>query len=135
MIVGRESKPDVDVKTTALSYDWATGRQIRTVRDPGGRAVTTDTAGPVLHTATGSGTCGGRPEWAGLVCQDGGKTYTYTASGLPDTVTEGTRSPRSSATRPAAPSRPGPAARPRSASATARPPAGPPSGGAARRRS
>ncbi|MFI7132230.1 DNRLRE domain-containing protein [Nonomuraea sp. NPDC050153] len=89
VIVGRESEPDVDVRTTALSYDWATGRQIRTVRDPGGRAVTADTPGPVPYTATGGGACGGRPEWAGLTCQDGGRTYTHTASGLPATITEG----------------------------------------------
>ncbi|MFI7703804.1 DNRLRE domain-containing protein [Nonomuraea sp. NPDC049480] len=89
VIVGRESKPDVDVRTTAITYDWATGRQLRTVRDPGGKAVTADTAGATLYTATGGAPCGGRPEWAGLVCQDGGRTYTYdTASGLPHTVTE-----------------------------------------------
>ncbi|TMR98587.1 DNRLRE domain-containing protein [Nonomuraea basaltis] len=89
VIVGRESKPDVDVRTTATTYDWATGRRLRTVRDPGGRTVTADTAAPVLYSATGSAPCGGRPEWAGLVCQDGGRTYTYyTASGLPHTVTE-----------------------------------------------
>ncbi|MFI7442659.1 DNRLRE domain-containing protein [Nonomuraea indica] len=89
-IVGRESKPDVDVRTTAIAYDWATGRQVRTVRDPGGRAVTTGAAAPVRYTATGEGPCGGRSEWAGLVCQDGGRTYTYhTASGLPHTITEG----------------------------------------------
>ncbi|MGJ6967948.1 DNRLRE domain-containing protein [Streptosporangium sp. G11] len=88
VIVGRESKPDVDVRTTAIAYDWATGRQLRTVRDPGGRTVTAETAGPVLYAATGGGPCDGRPEWAGLVCQDGGRTYTYTASGLPHTVTE-----------------------------------------------
>ncbi|MBN6053037.1 RHS repeat protein [Nonomuraea sp. RK-328] len=89
VIVGRETKPDADVRTTVIAYDWGTGRQTRTVRDPGGRAVTTDTAAPVLYTATGGAPCGGRPEWAGLVCQDGGRTYTYTASGLPHTVTEG----------------------------------------------
>ncbi|MBT2229277.1 DNRLRE domain-containing protein [Nonomuraea sp. NEAU-A123] len=88
VIVGRESKPDADVRTTAITYDWATGRQLKTVRDPGGKAVTTDTAPPVLYTATGGAPCGGRPEWAGLVCQDGGRTYTYTAAGLPNTVTE-----------------------------------------------
>ncbi|MGN9844982.1 DNRLRE domain-containing protein [Nonomuraea sp. H19] len=89
VIVGRESKPDVDVRTTTITYDWATGRQVRTVRDPGGKAVAADTAGPVLYAAAGGAPCGGRPEWAGLVCQDGGRTYTYTASGLPHTVTEG----------------------------------------------
>ncbi|MFG1959699.1 DNRLRE domain-containing protein [Nonomuraea sp. NPDC049028] len=89
VIVGRESKPDVDVKTTAIAYDWATGRQTRTVRDPGGRAVTADTAPPVLYTVTGGAPCGGRPEWAGLVCQEGGRTSTYTATGLLDTVIEG----------------------------------------------
>ncbi|GAA3598247.1 hypothetical protein GCM10022419_097020 [Nonomuraea rosea] len=89
VIVGRESKPDVDVRTTAMAYDWATGRRLRTVRDPGGLAVTAETAAPALYTATGAAPCGGHAEWAGLVCQDGGRTYTYTASGLPRTVTEG----------------------------------------------
>ncbi|MET9245333.1 DNRLRE domain-containing protein [Nonomuraea sp. NPDC003709] len=89
VIVGRESKPDADVRTTAITYDWATGRQIKTVRDPGGKAVTTTVAGPVLYTATGSAPCGGRSDWAGLVCQDGGRTYTYDASGLAATVAEG----------------------------------------------
>ncbi|SEG92065.1 YD repeat-containing protein [Nonomuraea solani] len=89
VIVGRESRPDADVKTTTFTYDWATGTRLRTVRDPGGRAVTAETARSVLYTATGTGTCAGRPEWAGLVCQDGGRTYTYTAAGLPYTITEG----------------------------------------------
>ncbi|MFI9561012.1 hypothetical protein [Nonomuraea endophytica] len=105
VIVGRESKPDVDVRTTAIAYDWADGRQVRTVRDPGGRAVATDIARPVLYTATGNGPCGGRPEWADLVCQDGGRTFTYTAAGLPHTVTEGgtvTTTRRDQAGRPIA---------------------------------
>ncbi|WP_188188182.1 DNRLRE domain-containing protein [Nonomuraea sp. SYSU D8015] len=90
VIVGRESRPAVDVRTTAIAYDWATGRRLRTVRDPGGRTVSAETPAPVLYTATGGAPCGGRPEWAGLVCQEGGRTYTYdTASGRPHTVTEG----------------------------------------------
>ncbi|MEW9555294.1 DNRLRE domain-containing protein [Nonomuraea sp. NPDC050783] len=88
-IVGRESKPDADVRTTTITYDWATGRQVRTVRDPGGQAMTTDAPVTTRYAATGDGPCGGRPAWAGLVCQEGGRTYTYTASGLPATVTEG----------------------------------------------
>ncbi|WP_068923689.1 DNRLRE domain-containing protein [Planobispora rosea] len=89
VIVARESGPDADVRTTAIAYDWATGRQTRTVRDPGGRAVTTDVPAASRYTSTGDGPCAGRPEWAGLICRDGGRTYTYTAAGLPATVTEG----------------------------------------------
>ncbi|RJL23920.1 DNRLRE domain-containing protein [Bailinhaonella thermotolerans] len=89
VIVGRESLPDADVRTTAIAYDWATGQQVTTVRDPGGTAVTTKAAAPVRYTATGGAPCGGRPDWAGLVCQDGGRTYTYDATGLAATVTEG----------------------------------------------
>ncbi|MEQ4724744.1 DNRLRE domain-containing protein [Nonomuraea sp. B19D2] len=89
VIVGRETKPDADVRTTSIAYEWATGQQAGTVRDPGGKAVAVPAANPVLYTATGSAPCGGRPEWAGLVCQDGGRTYTHDAAGLPATVTEG----------------------------------------------
>ncbi|MFC7585210.1 hypothetical protein ACFQYP_16875 [Nonomuraea antimicrobica] len=89
VIVGRETRPDADVRTTAITYDWATGQQVKTVRDPGGEAVTTTAANPVLYTATGGAPCGGRSDWAGLVCQEGGRTYTYDAAGLAATVTEG----------------------------------------------
>ncbi|MFI6478451.1 DNRLRE domain-containing protein [Nonomuraea sp. NPDC050663] len=89
VIVGRESLPDADVRTTALTYDWATGRPLTTVRDPGGRAVTTTAPARTLYAATGGGECGGRPEWAGLPCRDGERLYTHTASGLPHTVTVG----------------------------------------------
>ncbi|GAA2364373.1 hypothetical protein GCM10010404_18270 [Nonomuraea africana] len=88
-IVGREARPDADVRTTATVYDWATGLPVRTVHDPEGLAVTRTVDRPVLFTADGAGECGGRPTWAGLPCRDGGKTFTYTAFGEPDTVTEG----------------------------------------------
>jgi len=55
----------------------------------GSGSQTSVTNAQVLYTATGSAPCGGRPEWAGLVCQDGARTYTYdTATGQPHTVTE-----------------------------------------------
>ncbi|MCW6007269.1 hypothetical protein K1W54_22385 [Micromonospora sp. CPCC 205371] len=83
---------DADIRLTATTYDWGTGRPTATVTDPGGLALTQTTAydsqGRVVKTtlprssgsdvgatvtrywsATGSGTCAGRPEWADLVCQ------------------------------------------------------------------
>ncbi|GAA4721766.1 hypothetical protein GCM10023263_74480 [Phytohabitans rumicis] len=84
---------DGDIRVTATAYDWTTGRATAKVTDPGGLAITTTTAydsqGRVVKStlpkssgsdavttttttywsATGSGTCAGRPEWADLVCQ------------------------------------------------------------------
>ncbi|MGV9307563.1 DNRLRE domain-containing protein [Nonomuraea sp. NPDC003727] len=88
-IVGRESMPDADVRTTATGYDWTTALPVRTVLDPGGLAVTRTVDRPVPYTAGGTGVCGGRPEWAGLACKDGDKIVTYTAMGEVDTITEG----------------------------------------------
>ena len=85
---------DGDIRTTARRYDWATGRPTAIVTDPGGLALTQTTAydsqgravkttrprssgsdaGTTVTTywsATGSGTCAGRPEWADLLCQTG----------------------------------------------------------------
>ncbi|MEU9886129.1 DNRLRE domain-containing protein [Sphaerisporangium sp. NPDC051011] len=112
-IVGRESSPDADVRTTTTIYDWNAGLPTKIVRDPGGLAITTTsayTAGRVVKTtqpkggavettyyeAGGSGTCGGRPEWAGLVCQETPvgsgaapvKTFTYTRFGGRKTAAE-----------------------------------------------
>lgn len=88
-IVGRESMPDADVRTTATVYDWGSALPVRTVLDPGGQAVTRTVDRAVPFTAGGAGECGGRPEWAGLTCRDGDKTFTYTALGEIDTITEG----------------------------------------------
>jgi RHS repeat-associated protein len=83
---------DGDIRTTAKIYDWTTGQPTSTVTDPGGLAITTTTAydsqGRVVKntlpkstgsdagtttttywSATGTGTCAGRPEWADLRCQ------------------------------------------------------------------
>ncbi|MER5324787.1 DNRLRE domain-containing protein [Streptosporangium roseum] len=112
-IVGREGGPDTDVRTTGTAYDWRVGRPSKIVRDPGGLAITTatayDTAGRVTRTtrpkggavettyyeAGGSGTCAGRPEWAGLACQERPvgtagpvRTFTHTRFGDLGSVTE-----------------------------------------------
>ncbi|MEU9451581.1 DNRLRE domain-containing protein [Streptomyces sp. NPDC048277] len=118
---------DADQQKTAATYDWTTGRQLTNTVDPSGLAITTkytyDSDGRLLTvveptssgsdakttvttywSATGSGTCQGRPEWAGLVCTltpaatvaDAGsnpselvtKAYTYDRYGQVATQTE-----------------------------------------------
>ncbi|MFJ6737403.1 DNRLRE domain-containing protein [Streptomyces sp. NPDC091279] len=116
---------DGDPSKDTSTYDWSTGLQLTSVTDPSGLALTTaytyDSDGNLLSTtgpdknsttqtvttywsATGSGTCQGRPEWAGLTCRvapgaaitSGGsnpselvtKAYTYDRFGEPDTLTE-----------------------------------------------
>ncbi|MFJ2510924.1 DNRLRE domain-containing protein [Streptomyces griseoviridis] len=83
-----------DAELTTVAYDWAKGLATKVVQDPGGLAITTTTeydsqgrvtkqgapgasgtdAGTQVSTywsATGTGTCAGRPEWAGLLCTSG----------------------------------------------------------------
>ncbi|WP_406436300.1 DNRLRE domain-containing protein [Streptomyces sp. NBC_00631] len=116
---------DGDTSKDTATYDWSTGLQLTSVTDPSGLALTTtysyDGDGNLLSatgpnknsttetvttywSATGSGTCQGRPEWAGLTCQvapgatitGGGsnpselvtKAYTYDRYGEPATLTE-----------------------------------------------
>ncbi|WP_405720827.1 DNRLRE domain-containing protein [Streptomyces sp. NBC_01537] len=118
---------DGDKQTTATTYDWATGLALTTVTDPSGLAITTTytydsdgnqikevqptstgsdakTTVTTYYAATGTGTCNGHPEWAGLVCTtapagtitSGGsnptqlitKTYTYDRYGQALTLTE-----------------------------------------------
>ncbi|MFG2425689.1 DNRLRE domain-containing protein [Streptomyces sp. NPDC048448] len=116
---------DGDKSRSANTYDWSAGLQLTSVSDPSGLALTTtytyDSDGNLLSTtgpnknsttqtvttywsATGSGTCQGSPEWAGLACRvapgaaitGGGsnptelvtKAYTYDLFGEPHTVTE-----------------------------------------------
>jgi len=88
--------PDVqaEVRVSTTEFDWTQGTPTRTVQDPGGLAIArrdeydaqgrvfktlmpnangTD-AGTTLtryYTADGTGPCGGRPEWADLLCQTG----------------------------------------------------------------
>ncbi|MEU0949469.1 DNRLRE domain-containing protein [Streptomyces canus] len=85
---------DGDVRTTATEYDWVKGLPTATTADPGGLALKTktyyDTQGRVTKTAlpkssgtdagatvttyysaTGTGACNGKPEWADLVCSTG----------------------------------------------------------------
>ncbi|THA28868.1 DNRLRE domain-containing protein [Streptomyces sp. A1547] len=96
-------------------YDWAKGVPTQAIKDPGGLAITTSTeydnqgritkqllpgatgtdAGTRVTTywsATGTGTCQGRPEWADLVCSTG-PAGAVTGGGsnpaqLPTTTTE-----------------------------------------------
>ncbi|MGW9436363.1 DNRLRE domain-containing protein [Streptomyces sp. NPDC055607] len=82
---------DADPHTTHTAYDWATGQETATTQGTDGRSVTYTTydtkgrtattrtaasngsdAGTVTYayyTADGTGACGGKPEWAGLLCR------------------------------------------------------------------
>ncbi|MER6629027.1 RHS repeat-associated core domain-containing protein [Streptomyces sp. NPDC000987] len=85
---------DGDVRTTATAYDWVKGLPTSVTTDPNGLKLTNTTSydaqGRVIKTtlpkstgtdagatvtsywsATGTGTCNGRPEWADLVCSTG----------------------------------------------------------------
>lgn len=118
---------DGDQRTTTTQYDWEKGLESRTVQDPGGLALakttTHDAQGRIVestlpasngndaaatvttyYSGTGNGPCGGKPEWAGMICQlipkaaitGGGanpaeaitKTHTYTRTGLLEQVVE-----------------------------------------------
>ncbi|WP_258054962.1 DNRLRE domain-containing protein [Streptomyces sp. Ru71] len=82
---------DADVRVNKNTYDWATGLQTSTVEDAGGlnltRTTSYDAQGRVVKTtlpksngadagatvttywsASGTGACQGRPEWADLQC-------------------------------------------------------------------
>ncbi|WP_435851509.1 DNRLRE domain-containing protein [Streptomyces thermolilacinus] len=104
-----------ETRVTQTVYDWAKGLPVKTVKDPGGLAITetteydaqgritkqllpgatgTDAATRVTTywSATGTGTCQGRPEWAALVCSTG-PAGAITGGGsnptqLPTTTTE-----------------------------------------------
>ncbi len=109
--------PTVHAETRVVQteYDWARGMPVKSVQDPAGLAITTTTeydalgrvaktmntgstgtdAGTVVTSywsATGTGTCAGRPEWADLVCSVGpGGAITGGGSNpsqLPATTTE-----------------------------------------------
>ncbi|WP_435841523.1 RHS repeat-associated core domain-containing protein [Streptomyces gardneri] len=83
-----------ETRVTQTVYDWAKGLPVKTVKDPSGLAITetteyddqgrvtkqllpeatgTDAATRLTTywTATGTGTCAGRPEWADQVCSTG----------------------------------------------------------------
>ncbi|GGT53593.1 hypothetical protein GCM10010207_62040 [Streptomyces atratus] len=80
---------DGDIRTVTTSYEWSTGQTkasggddstgMVTTYDSAGKVATTRTAGSSgtdaatiryeYYTANGTGTCAGRPEWAGLVCR------------------------------------------------------------------
>lgn len=85
---------DADVRTSTTAYDWAKGLPTTEVTDPSGLAITTTTsydaqgrvtktslpkssgsdAGTTVSTyysATGTGACNGRPEWADQLCSTG----------------------------------------------------------------
>ncbi|MEU6610530.1 DNRLRE domain-containing protein [Streptomyces shenzhenensis] len=104
-----------DTRVTQTEYDWAKGVATKSVQDPAGLAITTRTeydaqsrvtkevapgssgtdAGSRVTTywsATGTGACAGRPEWADLVCSVG-PAGAITGGGsnpteLPTTTTE-----------------------------------------------
>ncbi|MFF3757153.1 DNRLRE domain-containing protein [Streptomyces sp. NPDC002185] len=104
-----------ETRTVQTVYDWAKGLATQIVKDPGGLAITeateydslgravkqrlpgatgTDAATRVTAywSATGTGACQGRPEWADLVCSTG-PAGTITGGGgnpaqLPTTTTE-----------------------------------------------
>ncbi|WP_345484724.1 phospholipase A2 [Planotetraspora phitsanulokensis] len=121
------STADADLRVSKTYYDWTSGKVTKTVDDPGGLAITKttgyDTEGRVIsstmpkssgddagttttdyYTADGTGTCGGKAEWAGLLCRTKAKTtisnsgsnpaelvtkvYTYEPGGLLSAVTE-----------------------------------------------
>ncbi|MGW5093626.1 DNRLRE domain-containing protein [Streptomyces nodosus] len=83
-----------ETRITQTGYDWVKGLPTKTIKDPGGLAITetteydaqgrtvkqllpgatgTDAATRVTTywSATGTGACAGRPEWADLVCSVG----------------------------------------------------------------
>ncbi|MBD0737047.1 hypothetical protein BGM09_28305 [Streptomyces sp. CBMA29] len=85
---------DADVRVTATRYDWTKGLPTSTIQDPDGQKITTsttyDTQGRAIkaiqprsngsdasttvttyYSASGSGACNGRPEWADMVCSIG----------------------------------------------------------------
>ncbi|WUH93137.1 hypothetical protein OG900_25490 [Streptomyces sp. NBC_00433] len=85
---------DGDSRTSTTGYDWVKGLPTSTVTDPSGlnlvKTTSYDTQGRVIKTtlpkstgsdagatvttywsATGTGACNGRPEWADLVCSVG----------------------------------------------------------------
>ncbi|MFG3410450.1 RHS repeat-associated core domain-containing protein [Streptomyces sp. NPDC048142] len=104
-----------ETRSSQTVYDWAKGLPTQSVQDPGGLAITTkteyDAQGRTIKqllpgasgtdaatrvttywSATGTGTCAGRPEWADLVCSTGpAGAITGGGSnpaGLPSTTTE-----------------------------------------------
>ncbi|WP_425275697.1 RHS repeat-associated core domain-containing protein [Streptomyces tirandamycinicus] len=83
-----------DAQVIKVEYDWAKGLATKVVQDPAGLAITTtteyDSQGRVVKqgapgtsgtdagtqtatywSATGTGACAGRPEWADLLCSTG----------------------------------------------------------------
>ncbi|GAA3380740.1 hypothetical protein GCM10020367_69230 [Streptomyces sannanensis] len=104
-----------ETRVTQTIYDWTKGLPTQTIKDPGGLAITesteydaqgrvvkqrlpgatgTDAATRVTTywSATGTGTCQGRPEWADLLCSTGpAGAITGSSSNptqLPTTATE-----------------------------------------------
>lgn len=97
---------DADPRTTKTVYDWVKGLPTREIEDPSGKNIVRVTgydsqgrvateseplssgtdAGTIEHrywTATGTGSCQGRPEWADLECAAG----SVDASGTGTTTT------------------------------------------------
>ncbi|WP_435863881.1 RHS repeat-associated core domain-containing protein [Streptomyces microflavus] len=104
-----------EIRAVQTAYDWAKGLPTKTIKDPGGLAITEsieyDAQGRVSKqllpgatgsdaatrvttywSGTGTGTCQGRPEWADMVCSTG-PAGAITGGGsnpsaLPTTTTE-----------------------------------------------
>lgn len=104
-----------DPRAAQTVYDWGKGLPVRSIKDPAGLAITEaveyDSQGRITKqiepnatgtdagtrvttywSATGTGTCQGRPEWAGQVCSTG-PAGAITGGGtnpsqLPTTTTE-----------------------------------------------
>lgn len=85
---------DADPRTMSTAYDWVKGLPTTVTTDPGGLALTkttsydsqgrvakttlpkssgsdADATVTVYYSATGTGACNGKPEWADLVCSTG----------------------------------------------------------------
>ncbi|WP_326706062.1 DNRLRE domain-containing protein [Streptomyces cyaneofuscatus] len=98
---------DGDVRTSTTAYDWAKGLPTRAVTDPAGLKLTRtteyDTQGRIVKvalptstgtdagatvtrywSATGTGACAGRPEWADLACSTGPAGKITGGGGNPD---------------------------------------------------
>ncbi|MFE5854280.1 DNRLRE domain-containing protein [Streptomyces sp. NPDC056500] len=100
---------DADVRTTGTEYDWVKGLPTNTITDPTGlnlrNTTQYDAQGRVIKTtlpksngtdagarvttywsATGTGTCQGRPEWADLACTTGPAGKITAGGTLPDEI-------------------------------------------------
>ncbi|WP_186403579.1 phospholipase A2 [[Actinomadura] parvosata] len=99
--------PETDRRSQSSSYDWSKGMPVGQTEDPGGlnltRTTTYNAAGRAVQaatplsdgddagttvvrhwTASGTGACAGRPEWADLTCSVSPKDKITDTNGNPD---------------------------------------------------